>query len=512
MTANIFKGMPVKDAGQGIPWQERRQKKTEASRAKQAERSVRSVAIERTGGAWWQRKRAWWRQTRRRMPPYVWGTLLFLAIAGVSGGLGAALAVVFTGKPLQRRVPTAAESEIFGQNPANIAAATLGLPSLTRPVHVLVLGTVVLSVDLPGATTPPPGQPFAHVEGNLEGLSDAILLLRFDPRVKKVTALSIPRDSRVDIPGYGIGKINSANYFGGAALAALTVSQTLGNVPIDRYVRLNVNGFGELIDALGGVEVVVPKPLKYRDDSQRLYIDLPAGRQKLDGAKAIQYMRYRDAEYGDVGRVQRQQALLRALKEQKLNVGTLTRLPEILRVLRNNIDTNLSINEMLALGGFAADLDRSQFDLLLLPGRFSEAGEFPLSYWLLAPEQIRPMMAAHFGLPMSAREAIALSPNELQISVQDTVGSDDGLVAARQILQEAGYPNLQTVDPLPMPLPQTQIVAQNGNRLLAAKIRDLLGLGEVTVEATGDLRSDVTIRLGQDWTNRQRVKKAAPGH
>jgi len=464
---------------------------------------------ERTGGsAWWQQKRAWWRRAHRRLPPYVWGALLFLAIAGLSGGLGAALAVVFTGKPLQRRAPTAAETQIFGQNAESIAAATLGLPNLTRPVHVLVLGTVVLSVDLPGAT-PPPGQAFAHVEGNLEGLSDAMLLLRFDPRAEKVTALSIPRDSRVDIPGYGVGKINSANYFGGAALAALTVSQTLGNVPVDRYVRLNINGFGELIDALGGVEVVVPKPLRYRDDSQRLYIDLPAGRQKLDGAKAIQYMRYRDAEYGDVGRVQRQQSLIRTLKEQKLNVGTLARMPEILRVLRNNLDTNLSVNEMLALGGFAADLDRSRVDMLLLPGRFSEAGEFPLSYWLLEPESIRGLMAAHFDLPVAA--PIAPSPTELQVAVQDTVGSADGLLAVRQILQEAGYPNLRTVNPLPTPLPQTQIVAQNGNRLLAAKIRDRLGLGEVTVEATGDLESDVTIRLGQDWKNRHRGQKATTG-
>ncbi|HAN46952.1 MAG TPA: hypothetical protein DCQ32_10465 [Cyanobacteria bacterium UBA8156] len=115
---------------------------------------------ERTGGsAWWQQKRAWWRRAHRRLPPYVWGALLFLAIAGLSGGLGAALAVVFTGKPLQRRAPTAAETQIFGQNAESIAAATLGLPNLTRPVHVLVLGTVVLSVDLPGATPPPPGKP-----------------------------------------------------------------------------------------------------------------------------------------------------------------------------------------------------------------------------------------------------------------------------------------------------------------------------------------------------------------
>ncbi|NJK60790.1 MAG: LCP family protein [Oscillatoriales cyanobacterium SM2_1_8] len=424
--------------------------------------------------------------------------------------MGAALAVVFTGKPLQRRAPTAAETAIFGQNPANIAAATLGLPNLTRPVHVLVLGTVVLSVDLPGATPPPAGQAFDHVEGNLEGLSDAMLLLRFDPRANKVTALSIPRDSRVEIPGYGVGKINSANYFGGAGLAALTVSQTLGNVPIDRYVRLNVHGFGQLMDAVGGVEVVVPKPLKYRDDSQRLYIDLPAGRQKLDGAKAIQYMRYRDAEYGDVGRVQRQQALVRALKEQKLNVGTLSRLPEILRVLRNNIDTNLSVNEMLALGGFAAGLERRHVDMLLLPGRFSEAGEFPLSYWLLEPTQIRPLMAAHFDLPMAASEAIAAIPAAGQVALQDTTAAPDSLLAVRQILQEAGYANLQTLDPLPTPLPQTQIVAQNGDRMLAAKIRDRLGLGEVVVEATGDLRSDVTIRLGQDWKNRQRGKKGTP--
>ena len=104
-----------------------------------------------------------------------------------------------------------------------------------------------------------------------------MLLVRFDPQNKKLSVLSIPRDTRTYVEGRGLVKINEANYYGGPASSAKSVSGLLGGVGIDRYVTVNIQGIKSLVDALGGITMNVPKDMKYTDESQHLYIDLKAG-------------------------------------------------------------------------------------------------------------------------------------------------------------------------------------------------------------------------------------------
>jgi cell envelope-related transcriptional attenuator len=188
--------------------------------------------------------------------------------------LGTGLAFFLHSKPFQKRQFSAEEAAAFNKE-ERISALAAGLPDLTRPINILVLGTIVLSSDRP-ALANPDDRYFRQIGSDLDGHSDAILLIRFDPVKQKIAAISIPRDTLTLVPDLGMTKINTANFVGGAPLAARTVSKLLGGVPIDRYVRINVQGFNQLIDALGGVEVYVPKDLKYQDDSQRLYINLKA--------------------------------------------------------------------------------------------------------------------------------------------------------------------------------------------------------------------------------------------
>lgn len=424
---------------------------------------------------------------------------LFVA---VSASLGAVLATILNSKPLQTRELSDAESLAFAKGDfSSVSLSSLGIPVLSRPVNILVLGTVVLTTDLPGGADLMQGKHFDQVEGNLEGQSDSMTMLRFDPRSDRLVALSIPRDSRVQIEGIGVQKINAANFVGGAALAAKTTSALLGNVAIDRYVRINVGGFGQLIDALGGVEVYVPRPMKYQDDSQHLYINLPEGRQVLDGAKAIQYMRFRHDDLGDIGRVQRQQTLVRSLIEQKLNLATVVKIPQILALLKNNIDTNLSTEEMLAVAAFAAKVGRTNTKMLMLPGRFSTATEFELSYWLVNPPKIAQLMAEYFDLPNPLGSEPQTSP---RIAIQDSLKQAEAVSRARKIITALGYGDVRLAEHAwSETLNKTQIVAQAGDIRLAEQLRDRLGIGEIVVEATGDLDSDLTLRLGRDWLDHQ---------
>jgi polyisoprenyl-teichoic acid--peptidoglycan teichoic acid transferase len=438
---------------------------------------------------------------KSKVPPKFRAILFLSIIALISGGVGAGIAFFMSSKPFQQRALNSVEAQAFS---SDIASATLGFPTLTRPVNVLVMGTVVLTSDLPGAASLPIPKYLAEVDSSLEGQSDAMILVQLNPTTQKVTALSIPRDSRVEIPGYGVQKINAANYVGGAALSAKTVSNLAGNIQIDRYMRVNVQGFGQLIDALGGVEIYVPKRMKYQDDTQHLYINLNQGQQLLNGNKAIQYMRYRHDELGDIGRVQRQQAFFRAIISQKLNHEIVTKIPDILSVVKKNLDTNMTVQELLAVGAFASKVDRQNTKMLLVPGRFSTSKEYPLSYWIVDDRRLSYLMKEHFNVIYTGSELIMddqeLLPQNLRVAVEDTTYYPDRLKVATKALKLAGYAQtFEENQPRTIILEKTQIIAQNGDRTAAEKVRNSLGVGEVILESTGVLDSDVTVRLGKDW-------------
>jgi LCP family protein required for cell wall assembly len=330
-----------------------------------------------------------------------------------------------------------------------------------------------------------------------------MLLLRFDPNTSKFTVLSIPRDTRALVEGYGVTKINEANAYGGPALAAKSISNLLNGVQIDRYVRVNVQGVEKLVDAFGGVTVYVPNDMKYTDHSQHLYIDLKQGKQHLNGDKAMQFLRFRYDRYGDIGRVQRQQALMRAIVEQALKPSVLVRIPKILSVIQSHIDTNLTVEELVALSGFASQTQRSNVQMLMLPGEFSGDGKHGTSYWLPHSRQIQELMAQHFDQGYSRVEIN--DPAYLNVAIQDSTGNQEAVQSLVRYLREAGYRNVYVSNPWNEPLRVTRIIAQKGDNNSAASLRASLGLGEIRVESTGALESDLTIQLGQDWLEQQKI-------
>jgi len=132
------------------------------------------------------------------------------------------------------------------------------------------------------------------------GRSDVMILTHLDPKNKKITLLSIPRDTRVEIPGHGYDKINAAfnsDYFsdGGIALSIKTVANLLGvdSKDIPYYAIVNFDGFVKIIDALGGVTIDVKERMYYRSWTGDVKIDLKPGVQHLDGKKALEYVRFR---------------------------------------------------------------------------------------------------------------------------------------------------------------------------------------------------------------------------
>jgi LCP family protein required for cell wall assembly len=422
-------------------------------------------------------------------------------IAAVAATAGALLAVTLSGVPLKQAKLTEEQAAVFSQEEA-VSYSSLRIPELTRPVNILVLGTKVLTSEVDDPRQKDLG--YQALVNSFDGLTDTMLLLRFDPTPKKFTVLSIPRDTQVQINGHGTVKINAANSYGGPALSAQTVSELLDGVTIDRFVRVNVQGVEKLIDALGGVTVYIPKDMKYQDDSQHLYINFKQGEHHLTGQQAQAFLRFRYDQYGDIGRVQRQQMLMRSIIEQSLRPQTILRIPDILSIVQSHIDTNVTVDEIVALAGFAGQLKKSDMQMLLLPGNFNGDGKEGISYWLPRRNAIREMAAKYFGEDEGGSEIRDIDPSRLRIAIQDSTGEENAAQTMVRYLREAGYTNVYINGAWSQPLQKTRILAQGGDDGGAAMLRATLGIGEVLVESTGVLNSDVTIQLGQDWLEKEK--------
>ncbi|MGE5587618.1 MAG: LCP family protein [Clostridia bacterium] len=243
--------------------------------------------------------------------------------------------------------------------------ATFGVGD--RPVNVLVLGT--------DRTYDDRGKP---MEGPAR--ADAIMLVSVNPKANRVYLVSIPRDTKARIAGHGTGKVNASHTYGGQDLTRRTVEDILG-VPIDRYMEVDFQGFVRIIDAMGGVEVEVDKDMHYVDRAGGLKVDLKKGRQMLNGAEALGYVRYRADALGDINRVKRQQNLLKAVARQATRLQNLGKAREIMAILTEHVRTDMSMRDMAAIGWF---LVRTRAEVVseTLPGEFS-----PL-YWVPDPERI----------------------------------------------------------------------------------------------------------------------------
>lgn len=456
------------------------------------------------------------KSTKKRKKETNWMLLGFglSAIAVFSATGGALLAFSLSKLSFNSVKLTAEQKAVFNQE-ETVTYSSLKVPELSRPINILILGTKVLTTDL-GKQDEELG--YQALVNSFEGLSDTMLLLRFDPAENKLSVLSIPRDTKTYVKGYGETKINEANHYGGAALAAETVSDLLRGVPIDRYVRINVQGVEKLIDALGGVNFYVPQDMKYTDHSQHFYVDLKEGQQHLNGEKTLQFLRFRHDGYGDIGRIQRNQLLMRKLIEQTLSPKAIMKIPDILGIIHSHIDTNLTTSELMALGTFAGKKNSSEVELLMLPGNFNQPEKDELSYWLPNRHKIKNMVQANFkgDYFLSENDYMThkeINPATLNVAIQDSTDNPEAVQAMVNYLKELGYGIVYTSHKsYTKPLKKTQIIAQNGDSYSASNILVNLGLGEVLVESTGVLNSDITIQVGQDWIQDQYIKEKYPDH
>lgn len=358
---------------------------------------------------------------------------------------------------------------------------------LVQPMNILILGIGNVPNAVDGSAD------------SFKGNSSTMLLVRLNPENKTIRVLSIPRDSMSLIPETGLSKISAANARGGSVLAARVVSKTLNNVRIDRYVRLSNSALRELVDQLGGVDMFISEPINFENPSKQLSVHLAKGWQTLNGEKADGFARYREPGLADLGRVQRQQMLLQALRDRLSSPAILPQMPQVIHAMRKYTDTNLKWEEMLAVVKFGLTQDPNNFQLMMLPGVTSRLSKDPDSYWLSFPEQLQ-MMNDYFGVSIIGVKPLQKSLNNQKISVQNAANNPKTTEKLVNYLHSKGFTKVTVMPDWPDAQHETQIIAQKANPEAAAELQKVLGLGTVEVSATGDLQSDLTIRLGKDAT------------
>ena len=217
---------------------------------------------------------------------------------------------------------------------------------------------------------------------NVEGGSrtDAIALAIFDAENKGLRIASIPRDSRVYIPGKSWDKINHAYVYGGIKLLRETLVNLTG-MPIDYFVKINYKSFPRIVDMLGGVDIYVEKRLHYNDYSGKLFINIQPGQQHMDGKTALGYVRFRHDPLGDIGRVQRQQKFIDIMMRKLKTPAIIPTIPALVNELIDAVDTDLAPLEALKLLQFANSLPPDRIKMFMAPGKSGFSKN--VSYWIL---------------------------------------------------------------------------------------------------------------------------------
>ncbi len=301
--------------------------------------------------------------------------------------------VITDGTPADAGVQTVAPAPVDVAAPAGAALLPAPPAAIADPQAIIVdpqavfepIANELLPIADPIPTVPPltaavGGDPFDweasenylvlgtdRREDGGSWRTDSIMLVGLDRDNGRAAVFSIPRDLYVSIPGYGYGRINQADYMGerrspdgGGPELVGGIIQDLFGVRTDHWVRIQMDGFVDFVDALGGVSVYLDCPFSepiFNLDTQRWEaFRLPAGENMLDGQDAYWFARLRLHE-SDIGRSRRQRALIWAMRDRILSTNAISRLPQLYTAFRETIDTDLGLFEIVSLAKFATGID-----------------------------------------------------------------------------------------------------------------------------------------------------------
>ncbi len=380
---------------------------------------------------------------------------------------------------------------------ATLAESTV-TPSLPAPVP---LGPDVLHVILLGTDRRPPDDGWR---------TDTMILVSVDPEERIVSMVSIPRDLYVAIPGHGKMRLNLADNFGeadgypggGPALLRRMLEENLG-LTFDRYVRIDFQGFTEMVDLLGGIDVDVACPTELWVPNMKapgeysLLRRLPAEMLHMDGELALIYCRCR-THTPVFDRDRRQREVLLAIRNRVLELGLpglLPRLFPLLDSMREHVQTDLEPGEMVYLAQLVADLpasgiSQSVIDLTVAPQWVTHDGA-----WVMRPDRslVKELMGERLAPLSRDEEKLAAEGARIAVENGTTVEGFSSQIADR--LRARGFNVVDVGKSDRLDQAESVIISYGGESYTLETLKQYLGVGEEDVRYEQDWLSDVAIRV-----------------
>jgi LCP family protein required for cell wall assembly len=321
------------------------------------------------------------------------------------------------------------------------------------------------------------------------GRADTIIVLSLKPKEKKAILISIPRDMRVEVPGYGMTKINHSFAYGEMPLLVKTVSSFL-DMDIHHYAVADFNGFVKIVDILGGVNIYVEKRLY--DPVHNIFIN--PGWHHMDGETALKYVRFRRDPKGDFGRIERQQKFFRAIFKKLARASSIWKIPSLADSVAEHLETDMSVSQMVSLARTYLSLKEDDIQMVLLPGYTARIGG--VSYVLPEEDKISEIMywvREKGELPEFLKEDL----EDISVTVLNGCGKRGWATRVSSYMKSILNVNVTSIgDAENDDFIGTVIQFKPGNREAASAVKNWLGFGYL--EEKEDLNTDLLIILGKD--------------
>ncbi|MBT6121589.1 LCP family protein [bacterium] len=334
--------------------------------------------------------------------------------------------------------------------------------------------------------------------------ADSIVVVHVNPITSYIGALSIPRDSYVDIPNRRATKINHAYAYGGSKLLTETVENFLG-IKIPYTIKLDVNGVEEIVDSVGGLSITVKKHLLYKDVAGGLDINLAKGSHILNGEQALQYLRFRKDSKGDIGRITRQQNFLKNLVSKLFSSTSLFDLPKLYTLLTSFVSMNIPKTEFLKVSLVAQQAFRNNnFSYATLPGKIFIKNR--VSYWGIDP------------LKKDVFLNDTLLGNDFQLDSEKTYSNEieiinySGEITDKKLIITA-LPNYRFKEkhiPSTFPFEETTLIIWSKSTKDYQTISESLSIdpSQIIVYDNPHKKMSASLILGNDWASKKRsIKK-----
>jgi len=326
--------------------------------------------------------------------------------------------------------------------------------------------------------------------------TDTIMIALLNFPLHKITILSIPRDTRVLIPGYGYDKINSAYALGGVKLLKETLRNFLG-LTVDYYALVKVSGLPKIIDTLGGIQLYVEKDMDYDDNWGHLHIHLKKGWQTLSGDQVIQYTRFRNDAEGDLGRIRRQQQVLKELRGKLISIRNPLTLRQLTKVILNTVETDLTLCQTLEIANL---LYKYRDSLLIFTSTLPTYSEYVdgISYQIADPAELK---------EWSNKYIWGIEEKEAKIKILNGNGIVNTAETLKEILKRNSLQEVEVGNASDFNYSETVIIIPQASSLNYAQHKKVLSILEkilpkakIEEDTSGEYGGvDFIIILGKDY-------------